>query len=403
MIDKFQLLHIVAGIGWEPEIRGALTVLVGSLVLFGSVWLILNTNLGNRLGTLIALAGFFGWMLVMGIVWWIYGIGLTGDSPTWQPKEIVYGDLSQSESDVQKLGSNQITVTPATQIVDQYCPGLVEATVQVQRARYVEENVDLPLQYDAPKPYCTESIGEKLAVDAETLADTTKEANDLLISDAERSGIEDSRILDEEALQSRIDTVIDDQQRKLQQLTLSGLAALNGTIIEEAQTDNLLAFNGWNLLSTSGAGEAIASADAFLLSDQASPFYNGTSGDFFVLDTFQKGGKPKRSSDGVVDRVWNEIRNTVVFWHPTNTVVVTVAPTLDKEAVAGQAPPFPEIDSDVGTVSVVMERNLGSLRLPAALTTIGSALAFIGLSYMLNIRERELRRRTEEWESSTAQ
>jgi len=403
MIDKFQLLHIVAGIGWEPEIRGALTVLVGSLVLFGSVWLILNTNLGNRLGTLIALAGFFGWMLVMGIVWWIYGIGLTGDSPTWQPKEIVYGDLSQSESDVQKLGVNQITVTPAIQIVDQYCPGLVEATVQVQRARYVEENVDLLLQYDAPKLYCTESIGEKLAVDAETLADTTKEANDLLIADAQRSGIEDSRILDDEALQSRIDTVIDDQQRKLQQLTLSGLAALNADIIEDARTDNLLAFNGWNLLSTSGAGEAIASADAFLLSDQASPFYNGTSGDFFVLDTFQKGGKPKRSSDGVVDRVWNEIRNTVVFWHPTNTVVVTVAPTLDKEEVAGQAPPFPEIDSDVGTVSVVMERNLGSLRLPAALTTIGSALAFIGLCYMLNIRERELRRRTEEWESSTAQ
>ncbi|GIS55469.1 MAG: hypothetical protein Ct9H90mP30_1540 [Actinomycetota bacterium] len=88
----------------------------------------------------------------------------------------------------------------------------------MQRARYVEENVDLPLQYDAPKPYCTESIGEKLAVDAETLA-THKRANDLLISDAERSGIEDSRILDEEALQSRIDTVIDDQQRKLQQLT----------------------------------------------------------------------------------------------------------------------------------------------------------------------------------------
>tara|TARA_B100000700_G_scaffold330911_1_gene459959 strand:+ start:4716 stop:5927 length:1212 start_codon:yes stop_codon:yes gene_type:complete len=403
MIDKFQFLHIVAGIGWDPEIRGALTVLVGSLVLFGSVWLILNTNLGNRLGTLIALAGFFGWMLVMGIVWWIYGIGLTGDSPTWEPKEIIYGDLSESESDVQRLGSDQITVTPATQIVDRYCPGLIDATVQVQRARYVEQNVDLLLQYDAPQPYCTESLGEKIAVDAETLADTTKEANDLLIFDAERSGIEDSRILDEEALQSRIDIVIDDQQRKLQQLTLSGLAALNAAIIEDAQSDNLLAFNGWNLQSTSGAGEAIASADAFLLSDQASPFYNGTSGDFFVLDTFQKGGKPKRSSDGVIDRVWNEIRNTVVFWHPTNTVVVTVAPTLDKEAVAGQAPPFPEINANAQTISVVMERNLGSLRLPAAITTIGSALAFIGLCYMLNIRERELRRRTEEWESSTAQ
>jgi hypothetical protein len=403
MIDKFQFLHIVAGIGWEPEIRGALTVLVGSLVLFGSVWLILNTNLGNRLGTLIALAGFFGWMLVMGIVWWIYGIGLTGDSPTWEPKEIIYGDLSQSESDVQLLGSNQITETPALEIVNQYCPGLLESTVQVQRARYVEENVDLVLQYDAPKPYCTESLGEKLAVDAETIADTIRAANDQLISDAEQSGIEDSRVVDEEALQERIDAGIDDQRRKLQQLTLSGLSSLSGTIIEEARSDGLLSSNGWNLQSTSGAGEAIASADAFLLSNSASPFVNGTSGDFFVLDTYQKGGKPKRSSDGVVDRVWNEIRNTVIFWHPTNTVVVTVAPTLDKEAIAGQAPPFPEIDSNGQTVSVVMERNLGSLRLPAAITTIGSALAFIGLCYMLNLRERELRRRTEEWETSTAQ
>ena len=93
-------------------------------------------------------------------------------------------------------------MTPATQIVNQYCPGLIDATVQVQRARYVEQNVDLVLQYDAPRPYCTESLGEKLAVDSETLTDTTKEANDLLIADAERSGIEDSRVLDEESLQS---------------------------------------------------------------------------------------------------------------------------------------------------------------------------------------------------------
>ena len=49
-------------------------------------------------------------------------------------------------------------------------------------------------QYNAPKPYCTESLGEKLAVDSETLADT-REANDPLIADAERSGIEDSEFL----------------------------------------------------------------------------------------------------------------------------------------------------------------------------------------------------------------
>ena len=185
MIDKVQFLHLIAGIGWDPEIRGALTVLVGSLVLFGSVWLILNTNLGNRLGTLIALTGFFGWMLVMGIVWWIYGIGLTGDSPTWEPKEIIYGDLSESESDVQKLGSAEIIVTEASEIVNIYCPGLIEATVDVQRARFVENNVDLQLDYEAPLPYCTESIGEKLAVDQGTLADRTRQGNNQLIADAE--------------------------------------------------------------------------------------------------------------------------------------------------------------------------------------------------------------------------
>ena len=402
MIDKVQFLHLIAGIGWDPEIRGALTVLVGSLVLFGSVWLILNTNLGNRLGTLIALTGFFGWMLVMGIVWWIYGIGLTGDSPTWEPKEIIYGDLSESESDVQKLGSAQIIVTEASEIVNIYCPGLIEATVDVQRARFVENNVDLQLNYEAPLPYCAESIGEKLAVDQGTLADTTRQGNNLLIADAEQRGIEDSRILSEEELEDRIETVIDDQQRKLNQLTLSGLAALSAGIMDDARSDGLLEFNGWNLLSTSSAGEAIASADAFLVGDAASPFVNGSSDDFFVLNTFQKGGKPKRSSDGVVDRVWNEIRNTVIFWHPTNKVVVTVIPTLDKEPIAGQAPPFPEIDPNAQSVSVVMERNLGSLRLPAAVTTIGSALAFFGLCYMLKNRELELRRRTEDWESTTA-
>ena len=402
MIDRIQILHLVAGISWDPEIRGALTVLVGSLVLFGSTWLILNTNLGNRLGTLIALTGFFGWMLVMGIVWWIYGIGLTGDSPTWEPKEIIYGDLGESESDVQKLGSAEIQVTTATQIVDIYCPGLVEATVDVQRSRFVENNVDLLLDYDAPQPYCTESVGEKLAVDQETLADRTRQDNNELITDAEQSGIEDSRVLTEEELANRIEQVINDQQIKLNQLTVSGLAALSQDIIDDATDDGLLGYNSWRLLSARGGGEGLAYAAADLSSDPASPFVNGSSDDFFVLDTFQKGGKPKRNSDGVVDRVWNEIRNTIIFWHPTNRVVVTVIPTLDKELIAGEAPPFPEINADAQMVSVVMERNLGSLRLPAAITTIGSALAFFGLCYMLKYRELELRRRTEEWESSSA-
>ena len=49
----------------------------------GSVYLILATNLGARLGFLVALTGLAGWMFLMGIMWAIYGIGLRGKDPTW--------------------------------------------------------------------------------------------------------------------------------------------------------------------------------------------------------------------------------------------------------------------------------------------------------------------------------
>lgn len=402
MIARFAFSPVIAGIGWEPEIRGALTILVASLVLVGSVWLILNTNLGNRLGTLVALAGFFGWMFIMGIVWWIYGIGLQGDRPTWEPKEIIFGDPSESESHVAELGADNIDTVKANELVNRYCPSLVDATVSVQRQRFVEENSDIAIDYDPPKPYCTESIGEKLAVDEETIADNLRANNSTLASDAGDRGTSDSRVLSDTELEERIEQRIDDQKRKLGQLTLSDLAAISTDIIDDAQAEGIIDFNAWNLLSSSAAGEAIATADAFLVSDPSTPFYGGSSDDFFVLDTFQKGGKPKRGSDGIGDRVWNEIRNTIVFWHPSNTVVVAVAPTLEKELVPGEAPPFPEIDPEGQRVNVVMIRNLGTLRLPAALTTIGSALAFLGLCYMLHQRDKELIRRTEEWDESPA-
>jgi hypothetical protein len=402
MISKFAFLPVMAGISWDPEIRGALTILMGSLVLFGSIWLILNTNLGNRLGTLVALTGFFGWLMIMGIVWWIYGIGLQGDRPTWEPTEIIFGDPSESESHIAQLGADKIDTVSASSLVSMYCPGLVDATASLQLQREVQNSSDLLLEYDSPEPYCTESMGEKLAVDETTIADSLRADNERLSQDAQESGISDARVLSGTELQAKIDQTIDDQKRKLAQLTLSDLASISPNIIDDARADGLLYFNGWNLLSSGAAGEAIATADAFLVSDPSTPFVGGASDDFFVLDSFQKGGKPKRSSDGLGDRVWNEIRNTIVFWHPTNTVVVTVTPTFDKELIPGEAPPFPEIDPVGQSVSVVMERNLGSLRLPAALTTIGAAFAFFGLTFMLHQRDKELRRRTEEWDLSSA-
>lgn len=390
-------INILAGIGWEPEIRGALTVLLGSTVLGGSVWLILSTNLGNRVGSLTALAGFFGWMTIMGAIWWIYGIGLRGDTPVWVPEELVYDfEEAVSGEDVRALGD--LKIVAAAELVNEYCPGLVAATVEAQRARFVAGDPNIEIDYDGPSDYCTEGVGEKLAVDEASIADELTAANDELIAKASRTGVDDSRIKSPAELEAAIATEIRDERVKLGQLTLSDLAAVAPEMIGEAEGDGLVDFEGWRLLSSGEAGEAIATADVAII--ESTDF--NSSAEFFVLDTFETGGKPERSGDGVWDRVSNEIRNTVVFWHPKRTVVVTVTPVLDKDPVPGQAPPFPEIDPDGQPVSIVMVRDLGDLRLPAAITTVGSLIAFLGLCLMLHVRDLELARRVEAWDPNAA-
>jgi len=71
-------------IGWEPELRGILIVIIAVASLNGTVYLVMATNLGARLGFLVALTGLAGWMALMGMIWMIYGIGLKGPEPSWK-------------------------------------------------------------------------------------------------------------------------------------------------------------------------------------------------------------------------------------------------------------------------------------------------------------------------------
>lgn len=83
---------LLAALTWDPELRGALIVVTSVAILCGSVYLLLMTNTGSRLGFLLALAGLTGWMAVMGWVWVGYGIGMKGHPPTWHVEEVVTGD-----------------------------------------------------------------------------------------------------------------------------------------------------------------------------------------------------------------------------------------------------------------------------------------------------------------------
>lgn len=84
-------VNVLAGIGWDPQIRGFIATAVGVVVLMGSVYLLVATNVGHRLAFYIASAAFWGWLLIMGLVWWVYGnVGMLGTPPKWEVTEVVY-------------------------------------------------------------------------------------------------------------------------------------------------------------------------------------------------------------------------------------------------------------------------------------------------------------------------
>ena len=81
------MLSTLLAVDWQPTIRGILVVLIMFVTLIGGTYLILGTNLGARLGFMVALAGLAGWMMSMAIIWAVYGIGLNGPLPKWKPAE----------------------------------------------------------------------------------------------------------------------------------------------------------------------------------------------------------------------------------------------------------------------------------------------------------------------------
>ena len=122
-----EFVPVIAGIAWDPQIRGILSVLVGVAVLMGSVYMLLATNVANRLGFLLALTAFFGWMIIHGLTWWIYppGQGPSGRIPAWEVEEIVYGDLGESLND--KVHDIDTSTLPPAEEVNDLTPEEVQA------------------------------------------------------------------------------------------------------------------------------------------------------------------------------------------------------------------------------------------------------------------------------------
>ena len=78
---------------WNPTILGVLVVLSAIGLFCGSVYLLLSTNLGARLGFLVSFASLMGFMVLLTTLWWTSGnSGIDpphGHSPSWSVVEVV--------------------------------------------------------------------------------------------------------------------------------------------------------------------------------------------------------------------------------------------------------------------------------------------------------------------------
>ena len=125
--------HLLGIVSWDPVLTGYLAVIIGIAVLCGSVYLLLATNLGVRLGFLVAWTGLWGWMLLMSIVWWVFGIGWIGSQPGWNVLQVTSNPATVLVDEVQQLGVDPDERPP---------PGWIEIVVEEKSDDDAEEIVD---------------------------------------------------------------------------------------------------------------------------------------------------------------------------------------------------------------------------------------------------------------------
>jgi hypothetical protein len=89
---------------WYPTIIGVLVVIAAVALFMGTIYLLLATNVGARLGFLISVAALSGFMVLLSLLWMSTASPLNtlrGRVPSWKAVEVIKGgDLSKSKIDV---------------------------------------------------------------------------------------------------------------------------------------------------------------------------------------------------------------------------------------------------------------------------------------------------------------
>jgi len=333
---------LFAGLSWNPAISGILTVTVAVAILMGSVYLILATNTGARLGLMLSLAGLFGWLTIMTLFWWIQppGIGPRGQDPSWHPLEIYIHEADGAQGPARTEVLNQLPD-----------PSKVPTAVQV------------------------------IAEHPELLDQLVAKPENTTLSDIASIKVGDNNFLGANILKQYY-----------------GIDSTSATTV--GGDKNL---NGWKIVTTSQAGEAGATADAAIAEAKLPGIADATA--YKRVAAYETGGDPTRAEEcpegegdsshnlvppGAVCRALYRIKKTVWLWHPPRYQVIQVQPVIHQETLPGQAPPIPKIDPTKPVISVVMIRDQGNVRAkPAYFFAICFSL-FLVFVLMLHYRDKTL-------------
>jgi hypothetical protein len=91
---------------WYPTILGVLVVVAAVVLFIGSVYILLGTNLGARLGFLVTFTGLTGFMVILTLLWCTTASPLNtlkGRIPAWKVQEVVTTPAKSKTSDVHNI------------------------------------------------------------------------------------------------------------------------------------------------------------------------------------------------------------------------------------------------------------------------------------------------------------
>lgn len=327
-----QLATVIAGLSWDPAIRGILSVGVGVVVLMGSVYLLLATNTGSRLGFQLSAAGLFGFLSILTLMWWVQppGIGPRGgNEPHWKPVEIIISDPGG-------------TVTPKTMAVEK----LMAARGLPTPAQILDEQSGTDLKAQLPK---NPTLGDIMNATYTDVDGQSRRGEDLL---EEKYGVDKTKKLNGWKLVSTADA------GEAQTTADAALVAQN-VFKDATQYKKLDVFEfGGNPTLEDDCPNAVGEGEKNLVPKDA------------------------------LCRVWARIKKTFRLWHPPHYAVVQVQQVIPQEAKPGEPPPTPKVDPEAPVISVVLIRDQGNVRLKPAMFFVICASLFAFFCLLLHFRDK---------------